>query len=84
MLRFSVELDHYGLGDIKDTLVQGVIINTGEHPRRPEFGEYKIRIHAPFKTEFYITNHNRKDGYQELMIQVFQKLKTIPKFEESE
>ena len=69
MLRVTVEIVPFGIEAEKRTLAQISVINTGKHAGSPLWGNY--RIEADGQLLFYVKNHLRSKGHEELLKRVF-------------
>jgi len=77
MIRITVELIPFGIKGLKRNIGEIVIINSIDHPKRPEYGNYEVTIKDIGKDiikELTITNHKRKEGVWVLLKKILENI----------
>ena len=76
MVRITIEIVPFGKEEYKRIIGEIKIINTVDHPERPEFGNYKvIIIEKDTKKEIRIKDHKRSEGIWALLDKILKKHK---------
>lgn len=73
MVEVKVNIVPFGFKDLKKEIGSMKIINDGTHKKRPEYGNYVIKIDDK---EIKITDHKRSDGIWVLIKRALEELKT--------
>ena len=76
MLRVTIELIPFGNEDNKETIGEIIIINDATSKKRPEFGNYEVKLYQSTISPKFIAikNHKREDGYLKLLQKCINKL----------
>lgn len=81
MIIAEFKLDCYGLGTSIETIGSVKIINTGDHPHSPKYGNYKIVFTDDKNNQEIVVleNHLREDGFWVLLERAIHKKLTYMK-----
>lgn len=77
MIRITVELIPFGRKDLKRSIGEIIIINSIDHPKRPEYGNYEVTIKDIGKDiikELTITDHKREEGVWVLLKKILENI----------
>ena len=81
MIKINIEMWPFGYETVKYPIADIEIVNRGDHPLSPDFGNYEIRVipggENPLVEIFGIEDHKRSDGLFPLLKRIMDRYEKI-------
>lgn len=79
MIEGTFTLDWLGYGKVKEQIGSLKIVNTGDHPERPIFGNYRVIFYGKKDHQTVVVkDHLRSDGFWALLERALVERKATP------